>query len=335
MLRRWIALFVVLVSVVCALPNAANAAGTPAGTVIQNTATLTYTIGGVPTTATTPPATFTVVELINVTLVSQDAANVAVSSPDSNRALTFLVTNTGNGTEAFALARNNAVAGDNYDPLNGQAGAIFLENGLQVGFQASGPNADTLYVAGSNDPSLAADASRIVYVVSDTPAALVTGNVGRVELSAAATTVGAAGAAPGTTLPGLGQGGVDAVVGATRALARQSGGYIVSGVAVVLAKSVVSVTDPAGGASVRSGSIVTYRIVLSVNGSGIAQSLALNDPLPANTSYVVNSITVNGQARSDATDADQAEFSAGAVKVRFGDTAAPISHTVEFRVVIN
>ncbi len=40
-------------------------------------------------TATTPPATFTVAELINVTLVSQDAANVAVSSPDSNRALTF------------------------------------------------------------------------------------------------------------------------------------------------------------------------------------------------------------------------------------------------------
>jgi len=174
-----------------------------------------------------------------------------------------------------------------------------------------------------------------VYVVSDTPAARPTGDVGRAELSAASTTAGAAGAAPGTTLPGLGQGGVDAVVGGTRALARQAGGYVVSGVAVTLAKTVVSIVDVAGGSTVRSGSIVTYRIVLTVNGSGIAQSLALNDPLPANTTYVANSITVNGQARTDAADADQVEFSTGTVKVSFGDTAAPINHTIEFRVVIN
>ncbi len=332
MLRK---VFALCASVLCAAPISVDAAGTAAGTVIQNSATLTYSIGGVPATSTTPPASFTVVELINVTLVSQDAANVAVNSPDSNRALTFLLTNTGNGPENFALARNNAVAGDNYDPVNGSAGAIFLESGLQAGFQATGPNADTLHVAGSNDPSLAADASRIVYVVSDTPAALVTGNIGRVELSAASRTAGAAGAAPGTTLPGLGQGGVDAVVGGTRAQALQTGGYVVSGVAVAIVKSVVSVVDVAGGATLRPGSIVTYRIVLAVNGSGIAQSLALNDPLPANTTYVVNSITVNGQARTDAADADQAEFSTGAVRVSFGDTAAPINHTIEFRVVIN
>ncbi|MGH6610282.1 MAG: hypothetical protein ACRECQ_08505, partial [Burkholderiaceae bacterium] len=209
---------------------AADAAGTAAGTVIQNTATLTYSIGGGPQqSTTTAPATFTVVELINVTLVWQDASNVAVGSPDSNRALTFVLTNTGNALETFALARNNAISGDNYDPTNGSAGAIFLENGLQPGFQASGPNADALHVAGSNDPALAADASRIVYVVSNTPAALTTGNVGRVELTASATTPGAAGAAPGATLVGLGQGGVDAVVGATRAQARQTGGYVVGG----------------------------------------------------------------------------------------------------------
>ena len=321
--------------VLCAAPSAVDAAGTAAGTVIQNTATLTYSIGGGPQqSATTPPAAFTVAELINVTLVWQDAANVAVGSPDSNRALTFLVTNTGNGPEAFSLARNNAVAGDNYDPANGSAGAIFLESGLQPGFQASGPNADTLYVAGNN-PTLAADAGRIVYIVSDTPAALVTGNVGRVELSVAATTPGAAGSAPGTTLVGLGQGGVDAVVGATRAQARQTGGYIVGGVAVTVAKSVVSVVDPAGGTTVRSGSIVTYRIVLSVNGGGTADNLALDDPLPASTTYVTNSISVNGTARTDAVDADSAEFSSGAVKARFGNTAAPISHTVEFRVTVN
>ena len=331
MLRK----FFLWAGVFCAIPNAVTAAGTPAGTVIQNTATVTYSIGGTPATAITPPASFTVAELINVTLVWQDAANVAVGSPDSNRALSFLLTNTGNGPETFSLARNNAIAGDNYDPANGSAGAIFIENGLQAGFQASGPNADVLYVAGSNDPALAADASRIVYIVSNTPPALATGSVGRVELAASATTAGAAGAAPGTALAGLGQGGVDAVVGATRAQARQTGGYIVSGVVVVLAKSVVSVVDSSGGTTVRSGSIVTYRIVLTVNGSGSADSLSLDDPIPVNTTYVSNSITVNGTARTDVVDADSAEFSGGAVKVRFGNTAAPVSHTVEFRVTVN
>ena len=125
------------------------------------------------------------------------------------------------------------------------------------------------------------------------------------------------------------------MVGATRAQARQTGGYIVSGVVVVLAKSVVSVVDSSGGATVRSGSIVTYRIVLAVNGSGTADSLTLDDPIPTNTTYVNNSITVNGTARTDVVDADSAEFSSGAVKVRFGNTAAPVNHTIEFRVTVN
>jgi uncharacterized repeat protein (TIGR01451 family) len=320
---------------IAAASSTARAAGTPAGTVVQNTATLTFSIGAGPQqTASTAPATFTVAELINVMLVWQDAANVPVGSPDSNRALTFLLTNTGNAAETYSLARNNSVAGDNFDPLSGSAGAIYLENGLQPGLQLSGPNADVAHVAGTNDPTLAADASRIVYVVSNTPPSLATGNVGRVELSAASNTAGAAGAVPGTALAGLGQGGTDAVVGASRAQGRSTGGYVVSGVAVSVVKSVVSVADPVGGTTVRSGSVVTYRIVVTVGGSGTAQSLALDDPLPANTAFISNSITVNGAAVSDAVDADNAEFAAGVVKVRFGDTAAPAAHTIEFRVTV-
>ena len=316
--------------------TAVQAAGTPAGTVIQNTATLSYSIGGGPAqNVTSLPASVTVAELINVTLTWQDAAAVAVNSPDSNTPLTFLLTNTGNGPETFSLARNNAVAGDSYDPLNGSAGAIFLENGLQPGFQASGPNADTLYIPGSNDPALPADGTRLIYVVSNTPAALANGNTGKVALTAASTTPGAAGAAPGTSLAGLGQGGVDAVVGGSRAQATQTGGYVVGGVAVTVTKTVVSVADPQGGSSVTTGAVITYRIVVSATGAGTAQGLTVNDPIPANTTYIANSITVDGAARTDAADADNAGFSAGAVNVNFGNTAAPVSHTIQFRVTVN
>ncbi len=314
----------------------ARAAGTPAGTLIANTATLSYSIGGVPETPiASAPASLRVDEIIDLTLVWQDGGPVSVASPDTNDALSFLLTNTGNGTERFALTRNNLLAGDNYDPLNGGAGAIFLESGLASGLQTSGPNTDTLYAVGVNDPDLAADASRIVYVVSDTPAGLISGNTGLAALAAAATTPGAAGAVPGTALAGLGTGGADAVVGASQAQATRTGSYLVSNVALSIVKTVVSVLDPRGGSNVESGSVLTYRITVTLSGPGSANNLIITDPLPALTGYVAGSILVNGATRTDVVDADNAHFSANTVTVDFGNTASPVVHVIDFRATVN
>jgi uncharacterized repeat protein (TIGR01451 family) len=313
-----------------------HAAGTPAGTLITNTATLSYSIGGIPEAPiASAPASLQVAEIINLTLVWQDGAPVSVASPDTNDALTFLLTNTGNGVERFTLTRNNLLAGDNYDPLNGSAGAIFLESGLAPGLQTSGPTADTLYVAGVNDPDLPADVSRTVYVVSNTPAGLVSGNAGLATLAAAATTPGAAGAAPGTTLAGLGTGGVDAVVGASQAQASRTGSYLVSDVALSVVKTVVSVLDPRGGSNVEAGSVLTYRITVTLSGTGGVNNLIITDPLPAQTTYVAGSMLVNGATRTDAVDADNARFSANTVTVDFGNTASPVVHVIDFRATVN
>ena len=169
-------------------------AGVPAGTVISNAVTLNYSVGGVGSVVASNTASFVVAEIINLTLTVQDAAPVAVNAPDASRAVTVLLTNTGNGSEAFSLSRNNALPGDQFDPVNALAGAIFLESGAQAGFQASGPNADTLYVPGVNDPVLAADASRLIYVVSDIPAGVALGGLGNVGISARSLTPGASGA---------------------------------------------------------------------------------------------------------------------------------------------
>lgn len=314
----------------------AHAAGTPAGTLITNTATLSYSIGGVPEAPiASAPASLQVDEIINLTLVWQDVGPVSVATPDINDALTFLLTNTGNGTERFALTRNNLLGGDNYDPLNGSAGAIFLESGLAPGLQTSGPSADTLYAAGVNDPVLAADASRIVYVVSDTPLSLASGNSGLVSLTASSMTAGAAGAAPGTTLAGLGAGGVDAVVGASQAQTIRNGSYLVSAVALNIAKTLASVLDPRGGTNVETGSVLTYRLTITLSGTGSVNNLVITDPLPAQTAYVAGSMLVNGTTRTDAADADNASFSGNTVTVDFGNTASPIVHVIEFRATVN
>lgn len=329
--------FAALVAVVAGLATFnAFAAGTPAGTPIANSATLTYSIGsqvGVPLTAVAPLVT--VAELINVVLTWQDGTPVSANSPDPGKALSFLLTNTGNGPETFRLTRNNAIAGDQFDPVSVPAGPIYLESGLQAGFQPTGPNADIVYLAGVNDPALAADASRTIYVYSSIPAGQATGALGYASLTSSSTTAGAPGAVPGATLAGLGQGGVDAVVGGSRAQAVAQGTYIVSGIALSVVKAVVAVQDPKGGAVVMPGAVLTYRITLALTGAGIAENLSFSDPLPLVTTFVPASITVDGSARTDALDTDNASFAAGAVAVVFGNTAAPATRVIEFKATVN
>lgn len=315
---------------------AAFAAGTPAGTPIPNAATLTYSIGGRPAVSVTAAAPNVIVaEVINVVLIWADGTPVAVNSPDTGKALTFVLTNTGNGTEAFRLERNNLITGDQFDLGNAAGGAIYLENGAQAGFQASGPNADIAYVPGLNDPVLAADTSRTVYVLSNVPAAQANGALGNVSLTASSTTPGAAGARPGATLAGLGQGGVDAVVGGSRAQSSATGGYVVAAMLLNLVKTVAAVRDPQGGILIMPGTLLTYRMVLTLTGTGIAENFSFTDPLPASTTYVPASITVDGAARSDAADTDNASFAAGVVSVLFGNIPAPATHAIEFKATVN
>ena len=65
----------------------------------------------------------------------------------------------------------------------------------------------------------------------------------------------------------------------------------------------------------------------------------LSDPIPAGTTYVPNSITLNAAALSDAIDADAGELDTSVtatVVVRLGDlTQADGVQTVEFQVTID
>ncbi len=313
------------------------AVGTAANTTITNSVTASYSLGGVPAAPVIASTSFQVAEVIDAAATWQDGANVTVTTPDANRVLTFRLANTGNGTELFRLTRNDAVAGDAFNPSPSTV-SIYLENGLAPGLQTVGANMDTVYNSGVNDPSLPADGTLDVYLLSQIPSGLADLNVGNVQLLAASTTVGAAGAVAGATLVGLGTGGVDAVVGTTNADAEATGGYIVSSVVVTVAKAVTAVLDPFLGTDRVPGAVVTYRITVDVTGTGIAENLVITDPIPANTTYNSNSIRVGGAVRTDASDGDNADFgasTANTVTVNFGNTASPATLTIDFNVTIN
>jgi len=303
-----------------------QAAGTAAGTTISNTATVNYTdSNGNPQTASSNTTTLQVDELLDVTVANNDGGNVQATSPDSEVPTSFTVTNTGNGNEAFSLTADSTLGGDDFDP---SLIKIVLDDGDGV----YEPGIDVDYVAGGNDPVLAPDTPIVVFVINDIPGGRADGDIGKTELTAAATTgTGAA----GTVFAGQGDGGVDAVVGATTAEADDQGGYVISQISASLTKS-QSVQDPNGGGSAVPGAIITYTLEFTLSGNGDITDATVTDPIPANTSYVPGSLTLNGGSLSDAADADAGQFTGSQIEVALpSPLSAPSTQTVTFKVEIN
>lgn len=308
----------------------ASAVGTAAGTNIQNAAQVSYQVGGSTVTTTSNTSSVTVAEILD-TVVTIASPTVTAAAGATQQELVFTVTNTGNGTEAFELVGLSAgVTGDDFDPTLATP-AIYFDSDDSGDFSA----ADIAYVPGTNDPSLAADGSVRVLLVNDIPAAASDASRGRSQLTARARTgVGD----PGTNFAGLGDGGVDAVAGTTRAEAVLSGEYLVQGFQLAAVKS-QTVLDQFGGTRPVPGARINYQIVMTPSGTGTAIGVLFADLIPANTTYVAGSLELNNTALSDSAGNDAGVFTntpAPQVRVDLGDlTSASGPQTVEFAVTIN
>ena len=305
------------------------AEGTTAGTVIENVATVNFDLAGVNTTLNTNTVTLTVLERLDV-VVNLQSSQIAGAPNESAVSLLFFVSNTGNGSDVFGLSIDSALAGDDFDPLPA-APAIYFDSDASGDFSAG----DVAYVAGVNDPQLVADESVSILLVNDTPAGVANGFLGRSELTA--TSITGTGQ-PGDTLAGLGDGGIDAIVGASGGTANAFGEYLVADVEISLRKS-VTVSDPLGGTEPTVGATLTYSIELEVLNGGAATASVFSDPIPPSSTFVANSIFLNGNNLSDAIDVDAGEIDtsgAPAVVVRLGDLLlADGIQTIEFQVTID
>lgn len=305
----------------------AFAQGTAAGTQIDNKATATYDTPSGETTIESNLVSLTVDELLNVTVASGDSGDVQVSPGATSRLLKFIVTNSGNGEEAFSLAANGTVGGDDFDPT--VTSIVLDSNGNNV-YDAG---VDTVYTPGSNDPVLAADGSIRVFVLTTIPAGATDGQKGTVELSATALT---GSGTPGTTFAGQGDGGGNAVVGATTATALDDGRFAVSEATAEILKS-ATVVDPFGGTTLVPGSTITYTLTTTVEGSGSLTNLRVSDVVPAGTSYDPQTITLDAAPLTDAAGDDAGAYTAASktVSVSLGNVAAGTTHTVAFKVKVD
>jgi hypothetical protein len=256
--NRWLPWQLTVLLFVCS--NTAWSTGTPAGTVIDNVAMVNFDLAGVNATQNSNTVSFSVLERLDV-VVTLQSGQVPVAPNQADAALLFSVTNTGNGDDEFALAINSALAGDDFDPIPAVP-AIYFDTDVSGDFSAG----DIAYQPGVNDPQLVADESVDVLLINNIPAALANGQIGRSELTATSTT---GTGVPGETLAGLGDGGLDAVLGASGGQAAVFGEYLVADVNLNVVKSVV-VSNPLGGTEPIVGATLTYTITVEVLNGGIS-----------------------------------------------------------------
>ena len=335
------------------------AAGTGAGARIQNEVRASFSVAGESQPSIRAGVSFWVDELLDVSLVSVDAAPVPVTSPQSGAVQQYNLTNTGNGPEAFRLAADGALPADDFDTAGV---AIYLESNAQPGLQL-GPGGDLLYVPGANDPVLAADASLTLYLGADVPAGLANDARSLARLRAVARTiVDNAGTddptqpafpAVGDSYPGQGatatggSGQVIAMVGTSYALAdplfQDEHDFQVTASGVALTKTTLSVQDPSGGSRVLPGSRVTYEILVDIEAGGAAAALQVNDVLPLELAYLPDSLAVVGLPAGEeddddflpeATDRTGFDPAAGVLRVFFGDVAGPATLRIQFDALV-
>ena len=314
-----------------ALATPAFAAGTPANTKIENTASATYTTPEGPETETSNKVEIFVDEILDVDVEWEDTAEVDVLSPSSDNVLEFSVTNAGNGPEAFELTVDNS-GGDDFDP---SGWAIYLDDG--DGVYTDGD--ETLY--SGNTGEIDADDSIVVWVVSTIPAGQAEDDTANLDLLAeAATGTGD----PGDSFAGAGEGGVDAVVGMTGADDNDVGTYVVyepmtPTVGVTLLKA-QDVEDQWGTALVVPGATITYTLTATVTGTGSISGFSINDSIPDDTDYVPESLTLqvgSGTVDDDLTDAtgdDAAEIDGDDITFDIGTANAGDVFTATFQVTI-
>ncbi len=352
------------------VPQISWAAGTPSGTTISNSATLTYSIGAGPaTTAPSNVVSFLVDKKVNLLVTEVTGSATSVSIGQTAAVTTFSVTNLGNDTQGFTLAAALALG----NPATGGTAPFTTNN-----FSATGllvyvdSNGNGVYDAGvdtaASIPALAAGSSLKVFIVGDIPNTASGGQQSVVSLTATAvvpTTMAALVATAGPNTAGVdtvfadGAGVVDS---ASDAKYSAYAAYLVNGVNVALTKTVSSVADPNGTAVLMPGAVMTYQIAVALSGSGTATNLVIADPMPTNISYLASSITVAcnsgtyvaagigagacsgvtiphpATSKTDTADGDFADFNftaANTVTVTLGNVTSPANIVITFKATIN
>jgi hypothetical protein len=299
-----------LLALVSAMIAAAVPAQTRPGTVIANTAAVTFTLDAGERAIRSNTVTLTVAERLDLALVAGDGAPVLTDRPTP---LPVRLTNRGTGQEAFAL---NAAA------------TAATVTGIAIDVDGDGrfdPAIDTLLAGGTTPPVAPGGTLRLLVLATTRPDT--SPSAGAVTLTARALT---GTGAPAAGFEGAGDDGSDAVVGPTGATASVDLPFLATAPDAPTLVKTQAVQAAGGMGQPGSGTVVTYTLVASFPAA--TRGARIDDPIPAGTRYLPGTLTLDGAALTDAVDGDAGALAGEAIAVTLGDVAAATTRTVRFQV---
>ena len=329
--------------------NTAFAAGTPANTPISNTAILAYDVNGVAqANIISPAATFVVDNKVDLTVIEKSNIPTQVTPGQLRAVTTFTVTNNGNAVQDYALVGGNVAGAPTVfgivDNFNALACNTFVETNGTAGYQAGADTATFI-------DELAPDTSQDVYIVCDIPAGQVSNDQSVTELTATARAGGTAGlgAALIQTAGVDNPAAVDIVFADPDTLAANANGtiprqiprdatafardaYRVAAVTANVTKTATCSPAPADCTQAKTGTVITYQLLINVTGSGTATSLIITDPLPSDVTYVIGTLNVTPTAVSTTVTAGTTTIDLGNVAVT---PATPKTFIITLKASIN
>jgi uncharacterized repeat protein (TIGR01451 family) len=345
--------------------NAAPASGTAAGTQINNTASVTYTVGGNAGSANSNQSSFLVDKKVNLTVAEVGGQATQTSLGATNQVTTFTVTNNTNSVQDFRLIADQQslsipiIGVDNFDVVNER---VFVDS-----------NGNGTYDAGVDTRTyideLAPDATVTVFIVADIPTSPSNANFAIVSLTAVAADGGTTGtlgadlvATPLLQVDDPTK--VDIVFAdsssygdlARNGQNRAGDAYQISGTTLNVLKTATLISDPVDGIIAPKaipGAIVQYCMRISNVGPSTANAINVSDALPGNMTYVPGSIVVGtagvGGANcillgtsedDDATGADETDLYGGSwdgttVRAMMPQVTTLVPMAVQFQATVD
>lgn len=319
----------------------AAAEGVTAGTVITNTATVDFRVGGVDQTDVVATDTFEVDRKVNFVVTRVSDPTTTVSPGQQDAVIAFDVANLSNDTIDLVLSASQ-LGSDAFDADNV---TIYVDDGN--GTFDGGDTATTLI------DQIAEDATVRVFVVSDIALSRVNGDVAALRLSATAhdgLTVGVQGTVL-TTTPGADTDGVETVLadGAGVGDSTNDGVFTAEGSYTVFAASLtvtkasrvlsdgISATDP----KAIPGAVIEYCIaVANGSASATATNVIVTDVVPADLTFDgTYGIRVDGTLDGSGNCVDDGvsggAFTGSTVSAPLSNVSASQTRTVYFRATIN
>lgn len=300
------------------------AKGVSAGTVIENSATLSFSMQEEDFSIESNIVRDVVNQLIDVSVSWMDTRAVAVSRGDKKRVLTFKVINSGNGQDSFDL--ESETAGGHSD-FKSKRRKIYVDSNDNLKLDKDDKKVSTI--------ALKADETALIFVSSNISNKKSLLNGGKSFVSLKATSLRGGSGKRGTLHKGKGVGGIDAIDGIEGGVGWESGIYRLLNANVRVEKSIL---DKRGKPVIHFyvNSILTVNIDVTVLGEGKIRGLTIRDRIPKEVQYVKNTLRLDGKVLTDAIDRDRGKYLKSDAKVvcHFKTLKANQRHVISYKVKV-